>query len=322
MRLFALKGSHELGQAVAKAAGTELDPCEEREFGDGEHKSRPLVSVRDEDVYILHSLAGNDGRSPADRLVRLLFFVGCCRDNGAARITVVAPYLAFMRKEQQTKPRDPITSRYVVQLLEAVGADVIVTIDPHNVAAFQNAVRVRNVVLDTRQLYATRIADLVGAHPVAFVTPDSGGMKRTQLLREAYEAVTGRKAALGLMEKRRSDDVVSGELFAGDVAGADVVIVDDIIASGGTILRAAEAARQHGAARVYAFATHDLRSPGADILKGPQLDRLTVTDSIAARAVTTGDKLEVLSCAPLIGEAIGRLHGRGSIHRLLEPKRR
>ena len=152
MRLFALQGSHELGQAVASAAGTELDPLEEREFEGGEHKARPLVSVRNEDVYILHSLAGG-GRSPAERLVRLLFFIGCCRDNGAARVTAVVPYLAYLRKDQQTKATGQQPP--VAQLLEwhrrRRHARAV------NKSAFQ-AVR-RSVTLDTRAVRRT-IAEL------------------------------------------------------------------------------------------------------------------------------------------------------------------
>ena len=250
MRLFALHGSHHLGAAVASEINVELDGLEEREFPDGEHKSRPLVSVRGEDVYVLHTLHGADGRSAADRLLRLLFFIATCRENGAARITAVVPYLAFMRKDQQTKPRDPVTSRYVAQLFEAVGTDMVATVDVHNVAAFQNAFRRGSTLLTMQPAFIAKIGELAGDGRVVILSPDSGGMRRAHLLHEAYAESTGRSAGLAMMEKHRSEGKVTGDLFAGEVKGTDVFIVDDMISTGGTMLRAARACRSRGAGRV------------------------------------------------------------------------
>lgn len=323
MRLFALKGSERLGQAVADAMSIELDRLEEREFGDGEHKSRPLVSVRGADVYVIHSLHGADGRSPADRLVRLLFFVGACRDHGAARVTAVVPYLAFLRKDQQTQPRDPVNSRYIAEVMEAVGTSMVVTIEAHNPAAFQNAFRRPTLHLDMRHPLAACIAAMAGEQPVVLVTPDSGGMRRTELLRQTYETLTARPASLAMMEKHRSGGAVTGDLFAGDVEGAEVFIVDDMIASGGTMLRTAEACAARGAAHVYAVATHGLFGPGAEVLgTSGRIERVIVTDSVehGTLAPALAAKVEVVSCAPLLGEAIQRLHAGGSIQRLLNPR--
>jgi ribose-phosphate pyrophosphokinase len=319
MRFFALHGSHILANAVARSAGIELDDLEEREFPDGEHKSRPLVSVRNEDVFVLHSLHGNDGRTAADRLLRLLFFIGTCRDNGASRVTAIVPYLAFMRKEQQTKARDPVSSRYVAELFEAVGTHAIVALEVHNIAAFQNAFRCRNVHLDMRAAFASRIRALAGSRPIVLLSPDSGGMKRTHLMAEAIQKGGEAPVALATMEKHRSEGSVSGGLFAGAVEGAAVFILDDLIATGGTIVRAAEACRARGAAAVHAVATHGLFS-SAEQLLSPAIDTIIVTDSISAFP-PSASKLEVISCAPLLGGAIQRLHGGGSIHRLLHPQR-
>ena len=323
MRLFALKGTETLGQAIASEIGCELDPLEEREFPEGEHKSRPLISVRNEDVYIVHSLYGHDGKSPDDRLLRLLFFIATCRDNGAARVTAVLPYLAFMRKEEQTKPRDPVTSRYVATLLETVGTDMVVGLEVHNKAAFQNAFRCRTTHLDAHHLLVEKVKNLAGHSKVVFLSPDTGGMKRASLVREAYEAAAGRSAGIAMMEKHRSEGVVSGDLFAGDVAGADVFIVDDMIATGGTLLRAAEACRQRRASHVYGIATHALYEQwSGEFVASTALDRIVVTDSTGALESLPHEvlsRLEIVSCAGLLGEAIRRLHGGGSINRLLNP---
>lgn len=309
-----------MGRAVARALGTTLHPHEERDFEDGEHKARALVSVRGEDVYVLHSLAGETGQSANDRLIKLLFFIAACRENGATRVTAVVPYLAYARKDRQTKSRDPVTTRYVAQLFEAVGTNCLVTLDVHNIAAFQNAFRCRTVHLDTRKLFCTRIPSLAGDLPVTIFSPDGGGVKRAELLQESYEAEMDRLAGFGFMEKRRSRGVVSGDLFAGSVAGCAVFLVDDMISTGGTMLRAARACRDRGAVAVHALATHGLFGKGSErLVSDAAIDRIVVTDSLASAvrlAAEQPDKIEILSCAPLIGAAIRALQGRGSITEL------
>lgn len=322
MRLFALKGSENLGAAVARALWTDLDPSEERDFEDGEHKARPLVSVRGEDVYILHSLAGSIGASVNDKLCKLLFFIATCRDNGASSVTALVPYLAYARKDRQTKSHDPVTTRYIAQLFEAVGTNRVIGLEVHNLAAFQNAFRCETVHLNARQIFCPRIRDLADSMPIAFFSPDEGGAKRAQLLKEAFEADTGLDTGFGFMEKRRSRGIVSGELFAGDIEGAAVFIVDDMISTGGTTLRAAKACRDHGAATVFAVATHGLFTTGIEqLLESPIIDRIVVTDSVAAALEAAKHypkaRLEIVPVGPLIGEAVRRLHTRGSIGDLL-----
>lgn len=322
MRLFALNGSEELGAAAASALGVKLDPHEERDFEDGEHKTRPLVSVRGKDVYVLHSLAGGGGASANDRLCKLLFFLATCRENGAARVTAVVPYLAYARKDRQTKARDPVTTRYIANLFEAVGTDRIMTLDVHNFAVFQNAFRCESIHLDTRKLFVPIIGTLVGDHPVTIFSPDGGGVKRAQLLKDTLEALTGKDIGFGFMEKRRSRGVVSGDIFAGDVTGSDVFIVDDMISTGGTMLRAALACRARGASAAFAIAAHGLFGKGAAALfAGRAVDRIIVTDSVASAASAKADypsaRLDILPTGPLIGEAVKRLHSHSSISDLL-----
>ena len=110
MKIFALNASKPFGDKVAATLGVPLSDHEEREFEDGEHKARPLVGVRGGDVYVIQSLYGDDEQSVNDKLFRLLFFLAAVRENGAARVTAVIPYLAYARKDRQTKPRDPVTT--------------------------------------------------------------------------------------------------------------------------------------------------------------------------------------------------------------------
>ncbi len=218
MHLFALDASRAFGEKVAAALGQPLAAHEEREFEDGEHKARPLVGVRGADVYVIQGLHGGPEQSPNDKLCRLLFFLGALRDAGAARVTALVPYLAYARKDRRTKPRDPITTRYVAQLFEALGTDAVVTLDVHNLVGFENAFRCRAEPLDSRMLFARRLQALLageGGGPIVVASPDPGGVKRAQLFRESFERLLGREVGAAFMEKRRSGGVVSGDLLVG-----------------------------------------------------------------------------------------------------------
>lgn len=321
--IFALGASRAFGEAVAASLGAELAPLEERDFEDGEYKLRPLASVRGQDVYVISSLYADATASGAEKLLKLLFLIGAMKDGGAARVAAVAPYLAFSRKDRRTKPRDPITTRYVAQLFEAMRADAVMTVDAHNIAAFENAFRCETIPLDAHALFARHLAPLLADAPVAVVSPDLGGEKRAELFRQRLERLLRRPVAKAFMDKVRSEGRVTGELFAGDVAGRIAVILDDLIAGGGTIARTATACRARGAAQVLALATHGVFSSAApQVLGGAPLDRLVVTDSApvsgdsgVARAL--GGRLDVLPLAPLIAQAIRRRHENGSIVQLL-----
>lgn len=322
MHLFALDATRSFGEAVARVLGIGLAPHEEREFEDGEHKARPLRGVRGADAYVVQSLHGGPDQSPNDKLCRLLFFLAALLDSGAARATAVVPYLAYARKDRRTKPRDPLTARYVAQLFEAVGIDAVVALDVHNPAAFENAFRCRTVPLDSRALFAPRLSALAGDGPLVVASPDPGGVKRAQLVREGLERRLGRPVGFAFADKRRSAGVVSGDLLVGEVADATVAVVDDLIASGGTVLRCAEACLARGAARVIASAAHGLFTAGAaEALAAPALARTLVSDTVPPFRLPPallGSRVEVVSAAPLFAEAIRRLHEGGSITELLE----
>jgi ribose-phosphate pyrophosphokinase len=314
-RLFALRATEGLGTRIAAALGEQLSAHEERDFEDGEHKTRPIANVRGADVYVVQSLDGGPPGSANDKLCRLLFFIGALKDAGAARVTAVAPYLCYARKDRRTKPGDPVTTRYVASLFEAVGTDAIVTLEVHNPAAFENAFRRPAVMLNAAPLFVdyARTLDAVHNHEsLCVISPDPGGTKRAELLREALETTLGRAVGKGFADKHRSGGVVTGDLFVGDAEGATALIVDDLISTGGTLLRAARAARKAGARRVIALVVHGLFMPGAAaVIADPAIDRLVVTDTVPPFRLNEGarrDKIVTLPAAPLLAEAIGRLH--------------
>lgn len=320
LAFFALNASADLGAAVAHALGQPLAAHEERAFEDGEHKTRPLESVEGAEVFVLQSLHGGPALSPDDKLCRLLFFIGALKDAGAARVTAVVPYLCYARKDRRTKPNDPVTVRYVAALFEAVGTDAVVTLEVHNPAAFENAFRCRTVALTAAPLFVD-YAEGLGPEPLCVISPDPGGVKRAELFREALETRLGRPVGKAFVDKHRSAGVVSGELLVGDVAGTTALIVDDLISTGGTLLRAARAARAAGARRAIALVTHGLFMPGAaEAVADPAIDQLLVTDAVPCFRLEGSAaiaKVRVLPAAPMLAETIRRLHEGRSLSDLM-----
>lgn len=308
--LFALGTTRDYGQRVADRLGVALAEYEERVFEDSECKLRSRVNVQHRDVYVLHSLHGDSGQSPHDKLCHLLFFIGALKDAAARRVTAVVPYLCYARKDRRTKANDPVTTRYVAQMFEAVGTDGVVTLDVHNLQAYQNAFRCRTEHLEAIPLFAQHFcADADGA-ALTVVAPDSGAVKRARTLQELLEQHSGQPVQLAFMEKKRSSGVVSGaeEVF-GEVSGRQVIIFDDLIASGTTIGRAARACRRQGATAVQVAATHGLFTAEApDLLADPVFTRLVITDSVAPRLTgVAAQKQVILDSTPLIADAIRRL---------------
>lgn len=302
---------------MARALGTTLADHEEREFEDGEHKARPLVNVRGRDVFVVHSLYGEAGASVNDKLCRLLFFLGAVRDAAADRVTAVVPYLCYARKDQRTKPRDPLTTRYVATAFEAAGADRVVTMDVHNPAAFQNAFRCGTEHLEARPLFLRHFEERFPEGDVTVVSPDVGGVKRAEAFRAALQQRMGREVRTAFMEKQRSEGVVSGRTLVGDVEGAAALIVDDLIGSGTTLRRAARACMDAGAREAHAVVTHGLFLEGAAaVVSDPALARVVVTNTVPPFRLPSElvrEKVDVLDVAPFLGEVVRRMHEGGSL---------
>lgn len=309
MKIFALHASRDYGAAVAAVLGAPLAAHEERDFEDGEFKVRALESVAGERVFVVQSLYGDASLSTNDKFARLLFCIGSLKDAGAADVTAVVPYLAYMRKDRRTKSRDPITTRYVAAIFEAVGVDAIVALDVHNVAAFENAFRCRKEHIEAAPLLIGHFhKNIQSGRPVVVLSPDAGGVKRARAFADLLSATTGRTSELAFMEKQRSEGRVSGSAFAGDVKGAAVIIVDDLVSSGTTIARAARACIERGAAEVHAAVTHGVFAPGADqVLSTPDLASIVTTDTIGnvrERCPGLAGKLVVLETAAFVGAAL------------------
>ncbi len=315
--LFALETTQDLGAQIAARLGQSLAQHEEREFGGGEQKVRPLEEVAGRDVYVIHSLHGDERYSANDKLVRLLFFIGALKDAGAACVTAVTPFIAYGRKDRRTKARDPVNSRYVAALFDAMATDRVVTLEVHNVSAFENAFRTcRTEHVPVAGLFADHLAGKLAGSELAVVSPDAGGVKRAELLRHVLEEKLGRPVGKAVMDKHRSMGVVSGSIFAGNVEGMTAIIFDDLISSGTTIVRAATACRAAGAKSVIAAAAHGMFKADSPMFGEAGPDELIVTDSVPlsgalARPVTT------ISVAGLLADVINRLHRHEAVTDLI-----
>ncbi|MCP4959216.1 MAG: ribose-phosphate pyrophosphokinase [Actinomycetia bacterium] len=321
--LFALDSAHHLGATVADHLGVALAAHEVREFEGGEHKMRPLVNVRGRDVYVVASLAGDEkGQSANDKLCRLLFFIGALNEASARSVTAVVPYLCYSRKDQQTKAHDPVSTRYVAQLFEAIGSDRLITVDVHNLAAFQNAARCRTDHLEATQLFVDHVQKTVGQADLVVVSPDIGGVKRAERFRRRLQAQLGQDVDLAFAAKLRSRDLISGpDQVLGDIEGRVAIVIDDMISSGGTMRRVADMLVRQGATDVHLVATHGVLSPEAAILFSlPSISSIIMTDSIplvALRSEVVRDRLVVLGLGPLLAEAVARIQAGGSVADLL-----
>lgn len=312
LALFTLSGTTDFAKRVSVRLETPIYAVEERNFEDGEHKIRPLVPVEGTDAYVVHGLHGDDVQTVNDKLCRLLFLINTLKDHGAARVTAVLPYLCYARKDRRTQPFDPVTSRYVAALFEAMGTDRVLAVEVHNVAAFENSFRCPTKHIETADLFAAHFTPMAKNEELVVVSPDSGGVKRAELFRRALERKLVQPVDNAFVEKHRGGGVVTGGALVGGVEGKTVVIVDDLISTGNTLLRAARACRAAGARHVFAAAAHGLFIGGAtDLFASNDFSGIVIANTVpfnnnigpAAQA-----RLTVLDSTGIVADAIAELH--------------
>jgi ribose-phosphate pyrophosphokinase len=309
---FALRDSRELACLVSQRAGLPLAALEERDFEAGEFKLRPLESIRDRTVFILQCLAGTAQVPVCERLLKLLFLLYGLRDAGALRRIVLLPYLTFARKDRRTQLRDPVNTRYIAQLLESAGVDRVVTLDVHNPAALDNSFRVPVDHLTALPMMVDHFATRMPDERLTVASPDIGGVKRAQIFRELLESRLGREVDLAFFEKRRAQGVVSGDALVGPVKDRTVIVIDDLCATGGTLIRAAEVCRRTGATAVYAAITHAPYARGiTTVAAHVGITGVVTTDSVGydfgPLPPDCAGKVTILSIAPLFAEVLQRM---------------
>jgi len=303
-------GNPELSQRIAREIDLPLAPMDITRFADGEFDVKIHESVRGHDVFLIQPTC----QPVSDNLIQLFVTLDALRRASAARITAVIPYYGYQRKEKKTAPRDPISAKLMANIIELAGASRVIAVDLH-AEAIQGFFDIPVDALTATKILARRVRERHGNN-VVVVSPDTGGALRARRLGRLLDA------PIAIIDKRRPrDDAVEVVHVVGDVAGMHAVIVDDLISTGGTLVSASEALKGKGATGVDVVATHGLLTEGAlERLRDAPIDEICVTDTIPVsdpeRFLDNHPRLRVLSVAPLIAEAIVRVHEGRSVSEL------
>jgi ribose-phosphate pyrophosphokinase len=299
-----------LAQEIARALGTRLVETEVSQFSDGEVFVQVNENVRGADVFILQPTCPPVNHN----LMELLILIDALRRASAFRITAVIPYYGYGRQDRKVQPRVPITAKLVADLITAAGAHRVLTMDLH-VGQIQGFF---NIPVDhlfaapvLLQYFQQRVAEHAWQDLVV-VAPDAGGVERAR----AFAKRLG--TTLAIMDKRRTGANEAKIMHViGEVRERDVILLDDIIDTAGTIVQAVSALKEEGARRVLASCTHAVLSGQAiDRLERSSIEEVVVTNTIPLREEQQSKKITVLSVAPLLAEAIHRIHTETSVSSL------
>lgn len=307
MKIFSGNSNRPLAEAICRSVGIDLGRCIVSQFPDGETFVKIEENVRGEDVFVVQSSSPPSNQ----HLMELFIMMDALRRASAWRITAVIPFYGYARQDRKDQPRVPITAKLVANLLVAAGANRILTVDLHA----QQIQGFFDIPVD--HLYAAPvmyeyirekdIPDLV------VVSPDIGGIK----MAHAYAQVLG--ASLAIVAKRRTSPVdVESMTLIGEVTGKNVLMVDDLTETAGTLTAAASMLRERGAKKVYACVSHTILSElGIERLRKSVIDELITTDTVYRPAID-GVRIVTRSVAGLLGEAIKRIHTNSSVTSLFE----
>jgi ribose-phosphate pyrophosphokinase len=303
LHLFAGRAHVELAQEIGEHLGVALGEANLVDFADTEMRCRFGENVRGADVYIVQPHVAADGRSVNDSIMEQLIMIDAAKRASAKRITAVCPLFGYARQDRKAEGREPITAKLVADLLSSAGANRVVSVDLHSgqiQGFFDGPVDHLTALPLLVDHVRTAAPGVLGE--LVVVAPDAGRVK------VADRFATHLGADLAIVHKRRpkgTTGVVEARGIIGDVEGRSCVLVDDMIATGGTIIAAAEQLKENGATDVWVAATHGLFSgPAIDRLKNSVIDRVIVTNTVPLPPDKAIDKIEVVSIAPVIAKAI------------------
>lgn len=307
MKIFSGSSNTGLAQEIASYLGIELGQSVLERFSDGEIHFFIDENVRGADVFVIQT-----GAFEANfHLMQMFIMIDALKRASAERITAVIPYYAYARQDWKDRPRVPITARLVADLLEAAGANRVLTMDLHS-TQIQGFFSVPVDNLMAQGVLAGYLDDLK-LDDLMVISPDAGGVGRAKWFAKLL------KADLGIIDKRRpAPNIAQVFNVIGDVSGRDAVILDDMVDTAGTLVRSVEALQTKGARRILSACTHPVLSGRAvEHVINSSIEKLIVTNTIPLRAeAQRSEKFEVLSVAELFGEAIRRIHEGKSVSSL------
>lgn len=317
VKLFSGSANRELTQAVAVCLGIEVSPALVSRFNDGEIRIQVLENVRNCDVFVLQSTSISSVSTVNDNLMELYLMIRAMKRASAKSVTAVIPYYGYGRQDRKMTSRVPISASDVAMLLEVAGADHVMAVDLHcgQIQGFFHQTPADNLFAST--IFVPYVARL-GLHDPVIVSPDAGGVERVKTFIEGLQSL-GVLAKMAVIVKQRAEaGVVESMNLVGKVRGSDVVLVDDICDTAGTLVQAAKELKEHGARRIFACVTHPLLSgPACQRIADSCLEELVVTDTIPLRGAIPPN-LKQLSIAPLLASAIARLAQGESISDLFK----
>jgi len=301
VKIFAGRATQKLGKEIAEEFGTPLGRVDVSEFSDGEFQPSFEETVRGKDVFIVQSTP-----PPSDNLMELLLMVDAAKRASARKIITVIPYFGYARQDRKDKPRVAIGAKLVANMLMAAGVDRLMTMDLH-ADQIQGFFEVPVDHLYASTVFFPEIQEMAKTGNLVMAAPDVGGAKRAN----SY----AKKLNLGLSichKQRKQANVISEMTVIGEVEGKDVIIVDDMIDTAGTITRAADLLMEQGAKSVRAYCTHAVLSgPAYERLAASNITELIVTDTIPLKKQS--DKIRVISVAALFGDIIQKMVHNESI---------
>jgi ribose-phosphate pyrophosphokinase len=308
LMLFSGRANPELAAKIANKLGVDLGPVTLKTFSNGEVYCRFEESIRGADVFLVQPTCANPalGLSANDALMELLLMIDAAVGASAHRVIAVTPWFGYSRQDKKSAPREPISARLAARMLEAAGADRVLTMDLH---AGQIQGFFRNPVDHMTALFMlTQYFDDLGLTDLVVVAPDAGRVK----LNKKFASKLG--AELAILDKERpAQQVAEIGYVIGDVRGRTAVLVDDMIDTAGTLKAAAQTVLDEGASRVFAAATHPVLSGNAyENLAASGFEQIVVTDTIPLRPGAP-DNLRVLSCAELLTDSIRRIFTDDSV---------
>jgi ribose-phosphate pyrophosphokinase len=306
LQVFTGNGNPALAEAIMRFLGAPLGRATVGRFKNGETRVKLDENVRGSDVFIIQSM-----QAPVnEHLMEMLIMIDAVRRSSASRITAVIPYYGYARQEKKSSGREPISAKLVANLLVTAGADRILTVDLHS-PAIEGFFDIPVDHLRAAPLL-TDFFRLQEMENVVVVSPDAGGVGRA----EDFRIRIGADLAI-IAKKRAEADRPQVIEMVGDVAGKTVIIVDDMISTGSTLVEATATLRSRGAEAIYACAIHPLFADGAGRkMRQAGIARAIVTDTVPLRESERDSAIEVLSVAPLLAEAIMRIHKGLSISAL------
>jgi ribose-phosphate pyrophosphokinase len=296
LQLFAGRSNLPLALDIAKHLGVELGEANLSEFADGEIHCRFGESIRGADVFIIQS----HSRPVNEAIMEQLVMIDAAKRASAKRITAVCPYYGYSRQDRKAREREPITAKLVADMLSTAGVDRVVSVDLHS-GQIQGFFDVPVDHLTAMPILADYVTENIGAD-VVIVSPDAGRVKLAERFARHLHA------GLAIVHKRRAilaANQVEALDVVGNVRGRVCVIIDDMIDTAGTVCAGAEQLRAHGAAEVYAMATHGIFSePAIDRIKNSPISQVVVTDTVPLDEDCQVDKIVMLSVARIIAEAL------------------